>query len=287
MDESTGRFGTVTRIVRILRFVSERKMTTIREASAALMLAPSTVHRLFELLAREGMIEQDKVERTYRAGPEFFRIAAQVVGRYDLRTLALPIMHEIVAACEETCVLGLYLPSVRRMTLAERVDSTLPLRYQLPMNTHLSLLLGASGRSILAYLPPDQLEAILQNERASGLGKLAMSRAKAMRELKAIRDRGFAVSYGEMIAGAMAIAAPVIGADGHAVCSLGVTAPNERMHRAGVQRVSALVREKARQLSLRLGAPTADVLVINPAPPSVTLRGKGVGKAARKSVARL
>ena len=143
--------GTVARTVRILRFIGERKITTIREASAALMLAPSTVHRLFDLLAREGMIEQDKSERSYRAGAEFFRIAAQVVGRYDLRTIALPIMREVVAACEETCVLGLYLPTLHKMTFAERVDSILLLRYQLPMNIHLSLLSGASGRSILRF----------------------------------------------------------------------------------------------------------------------------------------
>ena len=125
MREASGNgSGPVARSIRVLRFLGERKMTTIREASASLMLAPSTVHRLFELLAREGMVEQDKTDRTYRTGPEFFRIAAQVVGRYDLRTLALDIMHEVVAACEETCVLGLYLPTVQKMTLAERVDST-------------------------------------------------------------------------------------------------------------------------------------------------------------------
>ena len=97
--------GTVARTVRILRFIGERKLTTIREASAALMLAPSTVHRLFDLLAREGMIEQDKSERSYRAGAEFFRIAAQVVGRYDLRTIALPIMREVVANFERPVML--------------------------------------------------------------------------------------------------------------------------------------------------------------------------------------
>jgi IclR family transcriptional regulator, acetate operon repressor len=246
--------GTVARTVRILRFLGEKKMTTIREASAALMLAPSTVHRLFDLLAREGMIEQDKSERSYRAGAEFFRIAAQIVGRYDLRTIALPIMREVVAACEETCVLGLYLPTLHKITFAERVDSILLLRYQLPMNIHLSLLSGASGRSILAFLPPDQIELILQEERA-GSKKATASQADLVRELKTIRKRGFAVSHGEMISGAMAFAAPVIGAEGWAIASIGVTAPNERMQRVGMRRVSALLLEKARELSLRLGAP--------------------------------
>ena len=167
-----------------------------------------------------------------------------------LEAESLFVMREVVAACEETCVLGLYLPTLHKMTFAERVDSILLLRYQLPMNIHLSLLSGASGRSILAFLPPDQIELILQEERA-GSKKATASQADLVRELKTIRKRGFAVSHGEMISGAMAFAAPVIGAE----ASIGVTAPNERMQRVGMRRVSALLLEKARELSLRLGAP--------------------------------
>ena len=203
--------GTVARTVQILRFIGERKITTIREASAALMLAPSTVHRLFDLLAREGMIQQDKSERGYRAGCGILPHRRASRRPFDLRTIALPIMREVVAACEETCVLGLYLRTLHKMTFAERVNSILLLRYQLPMNIHLSLLSGASGRSILAFLPPDQIELILQEERA-GSKKATASQADLVRELKTIRKRGFAVSHGEMISGAMAFAAPVIGA---------------------------------------------------------------------------
>jgi DNA-binding IclR family transcriptional regulator len=248
--------GTVARTVRILRFIGECKTTTIREASAVLKLAPSTVHRLFDLLGREGIIEQDRSSRSYRAGPEFFRIAAQVVAEYDLRMIALPIMREVAAACEEACVFGLYLPAVHRMTLAEKVDSPLPLRYQLPLNTQLSLLSGASGRSILALLPRDLVDTVLREQAtARAPGTALWPRAKLLRELKIIREQGFATSHGEMIAGATAIAAPVIGASGNVIGSLGVTAPDERMQTASVRRISVLVRKMADNLSDRLGAP--------------------------------
>jgi IclR family acetate operon transcriptional repressor len=273
--------GTVARTVRVLRFIAERQSTTIREASAELKLAPSTVHRLFELLAGEGVIEQNKSDRSYRVGPELFRISAQVVGRYDLRTIALPFMREVVAACEETCVLGLYLPAVHRMTLAERVDSTILLRYQLPMNTHLSLLSGASGRSILAFLPDDQVDVIIQAAKAERSGGKPVSALKVHRELKTIQKQGFAISRGEMIAGAMAIAVPVIGAEGTAIASIGVTAPNDRMQRAGVQRVSALLLDKARQLSVRLGAPSPQGMSAVQIAPAA--RSRGAAKRPRRA----
>ena len=271
--------GTVARTVRVLRFIAERHFTTIREASIQLKLAPSTVHRLFDLLASEGVIERNKNDRTYRVGSELFRIAAQVVSRYDLRTIAMPVMREVVAACEETCVLGLYLPSARQMTLAERVNSTTLLRYQLPMNMHLSLLSGASGRCILAFLPEEETSSILRAEKLER-GNKAGSMAKALRELRAIKKQGFAVSRGEMIAGAMAIAAPVIGADGTPIASLGVTAPNDRMQRLGIQRVSMLLLEKARDLSIRLGAPSAPAVVEQLAPAT---RTRSPAKRARRA----
>ena len=244
--------GTVARVVQVLRFIAERKRSIIRDAAIELKLAPSTVHRLFDLLAREGLIEQDKIDRSYGAGPEFFRIGAQVVGRYDLRSIALPILREVVAACEETCILGLYLRTVYKVTFAERVDSPTLLRYQLPLNTQMPLLSGATGRSVLAFLPEDEIKQVLDNEAGE-----KTERAKVLAELKIIHKQGYAISHGEMIAGAMAIAAPVIGAEGVAIGSIAVTAPNKRMHRAGARRVINLVCSKASELSLRMGGSAA------------------------------
>jgi len=103
---------------------------------------PAPFHRILDILVRDGMVERDPVERSYRIGPELFRISARVVERYDIRTLALPFMHEIVKSCNEACFLGLYLPVSRKMIFAEKVESSQLLQYQFPMNTPLSVLWG-------------------------------------------------------------------------------------------------------------------------------------------------
>lgn len=246
--------GTVTRIVRVLRFLSERQETTIRDASQSLSLAPSTVHRLFELLVQEGIVTQNKQERTYSIGTEFFRISNQVVARFDVRGIALPLMREITAACDETCILGLYLPKTRKMIFAERIDSSQLLRYELAMNTPLSVLWGASGRSILAYLPQEQVEKILEEEGpAPASQEKPPSAAKLKRELAHVREKGFAVTQGEKIAGAVGVAAPFFSADGQVIGNLSVTAPRKRMHANKLKQVSSLVRQKAVKLSKALG----------------------------------
>ena len=99
----------------------------------------------------------------------------------DIRTLALPVLHQVAAQCDETCFLGLYLPVSRKMIFAEKVDSSQLLRYQLPMNTPLSVLWGASGLAILAYLPKDQIDEILAEEGpAPASGEAPPSRAQTV-----------------------------------------------------------------------------------------------------------
>src|ERR1700693_5923582 len=127
--------GTVQRVVEIIRFFGERGEATLKELSLALSLAPSTCHRLLELLGRDGVVEQDAAHGRYRIGRELFRIAGLVQSKHDIRTIALPFLRQLVDACNETSVLSLYLPTEGKIFFAEKVDSSLMLRYQVVMNT--------------------------------------------------------------------------------------------------------------------------------------------------------
>jgi len=181
--------GTVKRVVEVLRFFAERGEATLKEMSIALGLAPSTCHRLIELLGREGLIEQDSTHRRYRVGVEMFRISAQVQSRNDIRSIAVPFLRELAAACDETCVLSIYLPVEGKIFFAERADSSRALRYQVAMNVPVSVLWGASGRSILAFLDPATVDRIYRAEgRAPGSGEALPSRRALDKDLAAIRN---------------------------------------------------------------------------------------------------
>jgi DNA-binding IclR family transcriptional regulator len=248
--------GTVQRVVEIIRFFGERGEATLKELSLALSLAPSTCHRLLELLGRDGFVEHDAVHRRYRIGREFFRIAALVQSKHDIRAIALPFLRKLVDACDETSVLSLYVPSEGKMFFAEKVDSSMMLRYQLPMNMPMSVLWGASGRSILAFLDEDEVDRIYVAEgRAPGSGDALPSRRALEKELAAIRRRGYDISYGQKIAGAVGFGAPVFGIDGKVLGSINVTVPATRIAAKDRPRLSELVRVTAAELSAALGSP--------------------------------
>lgn len=248
--------GTVQRVVEIIRFFGERGDATLKELSLALSLAPSTCHRLLELLGHDGFVEQDAAHRRYRIGRELFRIAGLVQSKHDIRAIALPFLRELVEACDETSVLSLYLPADGKMFFAEKVDSSMMLRYQLPMNSLMSVLWGASGRSILAFLDKDDVDRIYAAEgRAPGSGDVLPPRRALDKELAAIRERGYDITYGQKLAGAVGIGAPVFGIDGKVLGSICVTVPETRIAAKNRPRLGELVRATAAELSAALGSP--------------------------------
>ena len=229
--------GTVARAIAVLRAVVESgDGTQIKRISADLGLPASTVHRLLDLLMREGMVERDEEAPTYRTGREFLRLSSVVMSRHPLQAIAAPLLEQAVASVNETAYLCLYLPRERRLTFASHVESTHPQ----------TLLTGASGRSILAFLPQDEITAVLAREGLAGHLDLAQ-------ELAAIRARGYALSFGQRIAGAVGIFAPVYGAGGRVTGSLGFTIPEQRFEPA---REAEFAREACRlaaELSAGLG----------------------------------
>ena len=248
--------GTVQRVVEIIRFFSERGDATLKELSLALSLAPSTCHRLLELLGRDGLVEQDAAHRRYRIGRELFRIAGLVQSKHDIRAIALPFLRKLVDACDETSVLSLYLPTDGKIFFAAKVDSSMMLRYQLRMNTPMSVLWGASGRSILAFLDKDEVDRIYAAEgRAPGSGEPLPSRRALDKELATIRERGYDITYGQKLTGAVGIGAPVFGVDGKVLGSICVTVPETRIAAKDRPRLGELVRATTAELSAALGTP--------------------------------
>lgn len=254
-DDSGAQTGTVTRVVQILTRVAEADDdVSIAGLAANLGLPRPTVHRLLALLRDEGLIEADPVSRHYRAGPEFIRVASLVAQKWSLTTLARPFLEEIVADCQETCVLGVYLPAQRRMMFADYVSSPHALTYRIETMTPLSVAWGASGLSILAFRDAEEIEAVLADAEPSPVNGRALPSGRTMlRRLQEIRRQGYASSLGQKIPEARGVAAPVRDASGRAVASLCLTVPQFRFQHDSEVRFAHAVMSRAKELSKLLG----------------------------------
>ena len=247
--------GTVNRAVALLRELAEAEGDVqIKTLAVRLRLPPSTVHRLLDLLAQEDMVERDATARTYRVGREYFRLAALVSGKHPVRARAAPVLEEAMRECNETAYLGLYLPEETRMAFVATCESTHPLGYRIRKDVSISLLTGASGRAILAFLGKEAVDRALEAEGRDPAVRRTISSRRALEEdLREIRTRGYALSHGQRIPGAVGIFAPVFDSNAQVVGSLGYTVPEQRFNTVSPDRLAAAATRHATVLSEALG----------------------------------
>ncbi|MBO9580401.1 MAG: IclR family transcriptional regulator [Sphingobium sp.] len=250
MSEGRDR-GSGLRTIALLKLVAECEGPfTLGELASKALLPPSSVHRLLQPLVREGLVER-AAGQSYQAGSEFLRIASLVIRHVDVGRLARPILQRLWEQWEETSSLCLYKPDTQRAIVVETIQTPHPLRFVIEPFSELSLSWGSLGRSILAFLPPDDATSAL---RRIGPGPLSgLPPPEDMETIvQDIRTWGFA-HYRDETIDAAGVAAPVFRADGTILGSLGVTAPARRLTADRVSEIADTVMAAAEELSRMLG----------------------------------
>ena len=97
------------------------------------------------------------------------------------------------------------------------------------------ITVGASGKAILAYVDEGRRNAILDKVTNK------TRRAELVKALDTVRSQGFATSQGEVIVGAIALAAPTFNHNGEVTGCIGVFGPKARVKDSDIPRFGTLV----------------------------------------------
>ena len=203
----------------------------------------STVYRLLATLQDLEFVEAGHARGSYRLGLKVFRLGATVVERLDARAAALPVMERLHDDTGETVFL-----CVRRDEQAVCIERIAGLRVallELRLGGAMPLHQGAAPRALLAFEPEEAWDAYLD---AVGIA----NRASIQAELRATRDRGYAISDQDVTPGIASVGAPIFGHTGEVLASVSIGGLREVVIGQD-SRVLALVHEAARDISHRLG----------------------------------
>jgi DNA-binding IclR family transcriptional regulator len=243
------------RLFGILRLFSEESESLgVKEIAERLALPPSSVHRILEPLVKLELVERAP-QRRYRVGIELYRIAARIENRFELISIAKPLVAELAAESGETCLLGLLTPSRSRIVLSYKIDSQLPNRFKFDLLTNITPVWGSLGRAILAWLgPADIRRALAESEPCPVTGAAVPDWATIQKDLKRIRERGVAVSHGQRAGpNAVGVSAPFFDASGNVRGGIGIVAPSSRIPQERISAIQTLIKLHARQLSRLIG----------------------------------
>jgi DNA-binding IclR family transcriptional regulator len=162
-------------------------------------------------------------------------------------------MRDLVADTGETAILTIY--DNQEVICVEKVETSQPVRLTLDVGRARAPHAGASSKVLMAYLPDEEIEAIIQNK---GLPQLCTNtitdRDELLAELAAIRCRGYAMSREETDIGAWGVATPILDWRGNISAAIGIAGPSSRFSDDLVDDYVERCRQAAESISLSIGA---------------------------------
>lgn len=244
--------ATVERAADVLNAFTEVDGETlgVTELAEKLGLSKAVVHRILASLRAKGFVELEGSTRRYALGPAALALGLTYLQGIDVRDRARPFLRELSERTNETATL-----SVRRGDVRLYVDQVNPPR-EVRMTVRLGhpypLHAGSSSKAFLAHLSDGEIDGFL-DRALEPLTSITITDAATLRaELKTVRERGYAISFGERQEGAGSVAAPVFDHEGRPTAVISVCGPLERFRRE-VDDIAPVLAEATGRLSRLLG----------------------------------
>lgn len=243
--------STVEKALTLLELLSTHdEPVRLADLSRAAAMNKSTVFRMLEAMSNLGYVTQDAPNGRYMMTTRMWEIGVRAFQRSDLRRLAQPYLVELVETTGETAVL------TRRddgeVVLVEKVDCVHPLQAIAPLGSRSPVHASSFGKAFL----------LADLAQGRDIGTLEMTRFTPrtvtdpdllLAELQASLETGAAIGRDEYREGVSGVAAPVLGADGQAHGSIGISMPSLRLSDAALPRLIQQVAAVARRFSTALG----------------------------------
>ncbi|GGO72247.1 IclR family transcriptional regulator [Nonomuraea cavernae] len=200
----------------------------VGEAAERLGVAPSTAHRLLAMLVYRDFAIQTR-DRRYAAGPVLSLGASSQSRTALLRSVAMPHLAALVERVRESA--NLVILAGDHVRFIGSVECAQALRVGNREGMVFPAHLASGGKVLLADLPPERLDALYSEAKWAGRLDQRPSLAALRRELRTVRERGFAINAGRTESGVTAVGRPVRGEDGRALAALSVSLPTVRFSR--------------------------------------------------------
>ncbi len=195
------------------------------EVGERLGMARSTVSRLLNSLADEGLVTLRATRGPYQLGPEMARMANTV--RLSLVMDVHPFLEELSRQLNETVDLSIL--EGDRVTFLDQVVSRHRLRAISAVGESFPLHCSANGKALLARLAPAQRAEALPRRLPRLTANTVTNAAQLCRELTHVALHGVAFDREEQTAGVCAVGAALPGVTDHMV-AVSVPVPAQRFY---------------------------------------------------------
>jgi Transcriptional regulator len=214
----------------------------VSEIARELGVVKSTAHQLLATLASHGFVENNGTTARYRLGVRAIEAGAVASTQAGLGPAIVPLLEALVAEVHETCSIGVLVGN--SVSLVQRVEAESVLRVDLKVGTRFPIQTSAIGRVILAKMPEER-----RNQMLEALDLSKAERRQTEKAIETARQEGCAVVRNIPVEGISAMAVAVRASAQAPLAGLVVAAPSFRFNpdalRGALMRTADLIAARA------------------------------------------
>lgn len=211
----------------------------------------SSLYNLLRTMVQRKHLSYDGTIRRYRIGMRIWEAGEAFISDHDLAIVAQPFLREASQALNETVQLAV-LDGLENVYIA-KVETEHFLRLVSKIGSRLPAYATGLGKVLLAALPERELLLRLEGTRLEAhTAKTITNLDLLLRELREVRERGYAVDTGEFTPGVYCVAVPVR-TNGRVVAAMSSSVPNVRVSDHVRPAMFETLAERADALSKTLG----------------------------------
>jgi DNA-binding IclR family transcriptional regulator len=239
--------------LRILDLLANNGELSASEVAKFLDTNRAESHRFLSTLTDCGYLEKTK-EKRFRLSFKTLEIGMKKLDGFEIRLTAHPFMQDLANTFSETVNLGYW--DGKSIVHLSKINSTEILRIDVGLGALAPAYCTGLGKSILAFLPEEDLEKYLKSVSLSAMSSKTITTIKSFKsEISRIRTSGYAIDDEELSIGLRCVGAPVFDYRGMPVYALSVAGPSQRMSKDRILRIKEKLLPCCNQLSAQIGAP--------------------------------
>ena len=218
---------TVQKTIFILRaFTKEQPKLSLTELNKKTGIGLSSLQRFVATLMHEGFLIRDERTKQYQLGLSLIHLGKLVEEESSLITIAQPILQQLNKTTNESVSMSIIDGNERRCIM--NIESTYALSARNHVGDTSPLYAGASAKTLLAYLPQEEIKAYLEDvEMEPVTVNTVINREQLLQQLHQIRDHQFVFTRAERIIGVCSFSAAIIASE-RPIASIAIMIPEAR-----------------------------------------------------------
>jgi DNA-binding IclR family transcriptional regulator len=246
-----GQVPAAARALRVLTFLATQPgPVPMQRIADAVGVPRSSAYHLLNAMIAEGYVTHLADERLYGLGVSAFEIGSAYLRHDPLERLARQLLVQLVADVGQTAHLGVL--HGRELVYLLKEQPPHPATIVTDVGVRLPAALTASGRALLAALPPAQVRALFPGPAAfvDRTGRGPRRPTDLRRLLAAERRQGYAYEDGHVTEGFASAATASYDHTGRPVAAVSVTFPRGAIH--DIPALAARITQATTTLTRRL-----------------------------------